>query len=519
MWILVLFQVLVQVAMAEVKRIVVLEFHQSGMSPEVMFQLSDQSRMAIVKSLDHKQYSLMTRENMKVILSDMGKDVNCFEGTCEVDVARNVGADYVVSGTVAFIDEQFDITLKLHDSITGSIEAMETATVKTVSDLKVQSYNSTLDLLRLGLNEKVVAKKTLPSKNAEQSQLDRIREDAQKAQEDLQKASRVKAERTESKPPSTKSKSVSTKPASNTAVSTTTKAPSKPSVTASSSSSSPSSKAPPKKTTPKPTVPDQPAPVTKSSVYLERNAGVPSEIDRAFYKARLLPAGSYKRGCTLEQQKKCNPNENPVQSVTISRPFYVMDTEVTQELYQDVMNQNPSSHKGSRLPVETVSWFDAVAFANRLSEKEGLTPCYQILGEDVKWSNNSCNGWRLPTEAEWEYAARAFSDTKYSGGNSASSVALYYGNNNDTTESVRSRQPNRFGLYGMSGNVGEWCWDGLHPYGDTPVTDPSKRGHKYRVYRGGGFYSSKTKLRTSSREKEYSSTHNENIGFRLVRLP
>ena len=126
MWIWVLIQLWVQVAFAETKRMVVLEFHNVGMSAEVMTQLSDQSRMAILDSLHRKGYELMTRENMMMILGDMGKDASCLEGSCEVEVARNVGADFVVSGNVFFRNEMFDITLKLHNSQTGSFSDVKT---------------------------------------------------------------------------------------------------------------------------------------------------------------------------------------------------------------------------------------------------------------------------------------------------------------------------------------------------------------------------------------------------------
>ena len=523
MWLWIIFQLWTQVALAETKRMVVLEFHSTGMSSTVMTQLSDQSRMAILDSLHRKGYDLMTRENMMMILSDMGKDASCLEGSCEVDVARNVGADFVVSGNVAFIEEQFDITLKLHNSQTGSFEGMKSDTVNTVRDLKVQTYNLTLDLLHDGLGESVAKKKELPSEKKELQKIERVREDAKTAHAELQ--GHMKGEDT-SKNKVDKKTTVETSSSAgnqsqtrNTQVQTTSPSTSKKSSSSSSGTKKVAVKSSTSQVPSKPSVPDQPAPTTKSSVSLERGAGVPSTLSNANYKALLLPAGTYKRGCTREQQKKCNFNEKPVQSVTISKPFYMMDTEVTQDLYMTLSKRNPSAYEGNAQPVDSVSWFDAVKFANKLSEQEGLTPCYQINGEDVKWSNKSCNGWRLPTEAEWEYAARAFSDTSYSGSTSASSVALYYDNSNDITESVRSRQSNRFGLYGMSGNVGEWCWDGLHAYSETPVTDPSKRGNKYRVYRGGGLDSSKSKLRTSSREKEFPTTRSENIGFRLVRFP
>ena len=195
----------------------------------------------------------------------------------------------------------------------------------------------------------------------------------------------------------------------------------------------------------------------------------------------------------------------------------MMETEVTQEFYQNLMGSNPSEYQNPKHPVETVSWIDAATFANKLSQSEGLSPCYSISGTTVTWSNHSCKGWRLPTEAEWEYAARAYSGTVYAGGNAAT-VALYYKNSNEDTEPVTQRAPNKFGLYGMSGNVAEWVWDGLGTYPSADQTDPVVNGD-HRVRRGGGLNSNVRFLRVSARDSAYPTTRAEDVGFRLVRFP
>ena len=178
-----------------------------------------------------------------------------------------------------------------------------------------------------------------------------------------------------------------------------------------------------------------------------------------------------------DEDKDAEADEKPRHHVRITRPFYLGATEVTQEEYQKVMGQNPSwfsaagGCKGEvagqdtgRHPVEGVSWFDAIEFCNRLSQCEGLPPYYRSEGQQVSITGGE--GYRLPTEAEWEYACRAGSQTRYSFDDDAASLfefAWYDGNSGRTTHAVGQKRPNGFGLSDMHGNVWEWCWDW---YGD-----------------------------------------------------
>ena len=174
----------------------------------------------------------------------------------------------------------------------------------------------------------------------------------------------------------------------------------------------------------------------------------------------------------------------------ISRPFFLGIHEVTQGQYQAVMGNNPSQFKGSDdLPVENVSWLDAVNFCNKLSEREKLTPFYRIDGTEVTVVGG--NGYRLPTEAEWEYACRAKSATLYPFGDDASKLDEYAWsehNSESKTHPVGQKLPNAWGLYDMLGNVWEWCADGYLEkyYASSPPADPPGAVRaSHRVIRGG----------------------------------
>ncbi len=141
--------------------------------------------------------------------------------------------------------------------------------------------------------------------------------------------------------------------------------------------------------------------------------------------------------------------------------------------------------------MEDVSWLDAVNFCNKLSDKEGLKPFYEIDGDGVRVADWSRPGYRLPTEAEWEYACRANAPTRYSFGDDATSLgefAWYDGNSGSKTHPVGEKRPNGFGLFDMHGNVWEWCWDGCDAYKASRVDDPTGLdGAALRVIRGGSW--------------------------------
>ena len=180
----------------------------------------------------------------------------------------------------------------------------------------------------------------------------------------------------------------------------------------------------------------------------------------------------------------------------------MMKYEVTQELYKSVMGDNPSKLKGDKLPVEWVSWYDAVEFCNALSRKLGLSEVYTINGGDVT-QKASVNGFRLPTEAEWEYAAKGGENFIYAGSNNIDEVAWCYGSY--VTHPVGQKKANGYGLYDMSGNVSEWCWD-VGPYGDGN-----------RCIRGGSWYDVSGLCEVSYRSWSMPDCPSSCFGFRVVR--
>ena len=212
-----------------------------------------------------------------------------------------------------------------------------------------------------------------------------------------------------------------------------------------------------------------------------------------------VEGGTFTMGATSEQGSDVYESEKPVHDVTLS-DYYIGQTEVTQALWVTVMGSNPSLLKGNNKPVESISWKDCQSFVRKLNSVTGKY-------------------FRLPTEAEWEYAARGGNKScgyKYSGGNVSSSVAWSDKNSGSTTHDVATKQSNEIGIYDMSGNVHEWCFDWWDLYNSNAQINPQgpKIG-KYRVYRGGGWYDIGD-CRVSRRCAGPPSSKGRMIGLRLA---
>jgi len=230
-------------------------------------------------------------------------------------------------------------------------------------------------------------------------------------------------------------------------------------------------------------------------------------------------------------------HDNKPHSISLSA-YFIGETEVTQELWQAVMGNNPSWFKGSsnppdggeeqgKRPVENIDWYKAISFCNDLSKACGLEPCYTEIDseENIAVCDFNKNGFRLPTEAEWEWAVMGGKDYKWAGTDSESELgtyAWYEANSNDKTHQVKLKSPNGYGLYDMSGNVFEWCWDLYGSLSDVlPLDYTGAESGSKRVARGGSYnnLSSENYIHRAYRAFNSPDINLRVIGLRVVCRP
>ena len=243
----------------------------------------------------------------------------------------------------------------------------------------------------------------------------------------------------------------------------------------------------------------------------------------------LIKGGTFTMGSD-ESEPERDVDETK-HNVTVS-DFYMSPTEVTQAQYQAVMGKNPSESKGDNLPVTNITWYDAIAYCNALSRANGLTEAYTVDGNTVVW-NKSADGYRLPTEAEWEYAARAKTETPFNFGDyvqdSDANCYNAYGYNNDAsgnwvngyighTVEVTDYNANSNGLYNVHGNVAEWVWDWYSDYDTTKTNNPTGNSSgNTKVVRGGGWNDQPKHIRSAYRQAQPADVPLYAIGMRVAR--
>ena len=229
-----------------------------------------------------------------------------------------------------------------------------------------------------------------------------------------------------------------------------------------------------------------------------------------------IPAGSFTMGSADRED-----DERPVHTVTLDA-FEMSATEITQGQYREITGENPSSFTGDdRLPVDKVTWQDAVRFCNKLSVREDLERCY----DETTWTCDfSKNGFRLPTEAEWEYACRAGTSTKYYTGDTEQDLARagWYGydegNSAEKTHPVGQKEPNAWGLCDMHGNILEWTHDGFSDYSGEPQTNPAGPDRaSYCVLRGGSWFNKASYCTSTFRINDRADRTSYFTGFRIAR--
>jgi formylglycine-generating enzyme required for sulfatase activity len=255
-----------------------------------------------------------------------------------------------------------------------------------------------------------------------------------------------------------------------------------------------------------------------------------------------IPGGSFQMGKDLGTA--ATGDVTPVHTVILTG-FSIGKYEVTQAQYQAVMGSNPSKSfgVGDNYPVYYICWYDTLVFCNKLSMAEGLTPAYRIKNstdpavwgtepdtDDADWNAaeivSGSTGYRLPTEAQWEYTAKGGDPATsgwvgytYSGSDTVGDVAWYGGNSDSKTHEVGKKAPNKLGLYDMSGNVWELCWDRYGSYSSDSQTNPTGTvSNECRpVRRGGGWYVDASTVRSVYRYGHYPDFRGDEYGFRLVR--
>ena len=513
------------------QRVAVLEFAGDGsIEDNGLAFLADMVRESALKYLGSAGYEVMTRENMLVLMEMNTDDLGACEGECEVETGRMIGAHLVVAGSQVKFGSSFELVLRTYETETGRLTGSETVSAETLDALRSRLEGTCARLFGGGGAEAEISPAVgettvdvgsnvdLAAKAREATRLRAEREELERKEAEIEAVlnedRRIRREAAEATlrdqaelewlvlaplldTPSAEGVDVAELFVDKYGSATVT-------------------------------VDDQTTPVELARVsearrWLERHSGRQSGlgsaggtlIDQYAYRMLQLDPGEFFMGSPDDEEGR-GDNETRY-GVRLTQAIAVGATEVTQALYAAVMEENPSRFRGDEHPVEQVSWYDAIRFCNHLSEIEGLQPAYTTSGTAVAWHPEAA-GYRLPTEAEWEYAARGGEGHVYSGSANIEEVGWYSGNAEGASHPVGMKDANGYVLLDMTGNVAEWVWDLYGPYPTTSVKDPTgARFGSNRVYRGGSWENEGRFTRVASRGGFGPGGYSAGLGFRLVR--
>lgn len=494
-------------------RVAVLEIRGDLPSAQLSL-LSDEVRSGILDVTREMGFVVMSRENMAVLAKDMGLDLSCVEGACEVETGRNLNAAYVVSGHVVRMGGEWICTVKVFDTSKGALLASDRVRARRPNDFLDGLRGLSGKLMQTGLGiqgegdkdkermEAAIAQEMVRQEAIRRAEARRAQLEADRAAREAKAAELARQRRAEAERRAEEARLAEAQRAQDAEREAQLQA-QRAAEEATRRAAEEARRA-------------EQARVEQEAA-ARRQAEARGDVNTLGMVMISIPAGQFAMG-SLPSEPGRQDDETP-HTVTLSRDLVVQRAEVTQKQWREAMGAAPDGVNtacGEACPVTHVSWLDAVRFANAVSELEGLKPAYQIYGSTVAWQRDSA-GYRLPTEAEWEYLARAGAAGMYSGGGQVGDVAWTLGAGGP--KPVAQKTPNGFGLFDMTGNVHEWCWDLYGPY-PADVTDPTgPQVGVGRVFRGGSWRVLSRSARVANRDWMKPELSNDQVGLRLVRTP